>query len=144
MPISRCKRLIVRHFQIVCRQPLDECISIELFAYRIGYRYHDFLAKLWSTPVKSLITFQNQAPSQLGIDPAFEEAELWQGSQPWNSALEFSLGNQPGKLVSQTSFGSSRRIVRCIGIESAQAARQDNPSNNQRERVRRHADDATP
>ena len=25
-------------------------------------------------PVKSLITFQNQATSQLGIDPAFEEA----------------------------------------------------------------------
>jgi hypothetical protein len=35
------------------------------------------------------------------------------------------------------------RIVRFIGIESVQAARQDNPSNNQRERVRRNAHEAT-
>ena len=28
-------------------------------------------------PVISLITFQNQAPSQLGIDPAFGEVALW-------------------------------------------------------------------
>jgi len=86
--------------------------------------------KLCRIPVKSLITFQYQAPQQLGIDPAFEEAELWQGSQPWKSALA-------------TSFGSPLRIIRLVGIRSLRANRQDNPSNKQRERARRHADDAT-
>jgi hypothetical protein len=42
----------------------------------------DMLLKRWFMPVKSLITFQNQALQQLGIDPAFGEA----GSGPTPSA----------------------------------------------------------
>jgi hypothetical protein len=56
-------------------------------------------------PVKSLITFQNQAFLQLGIDPAFEEAGSGSSRAPADIGVP---GRSPGRTIEQLAHPAQR------------------------------------